>query len=113
MFNPENMNEELENILSILKKEMSIGNRENAETCYLTLYNALNYEMEICKDRYRDIDEFSDFRTYLREVRHELKEIIEKNNIHTKRTKTDEDKELANKMYQTIISERNQELDEK
>ena len=113
MFNPENMNEELENILSILKKEMSIGNRENAETCYLTLYNALNYEMEICKDRYRDIDEFSDFRTYLREVRHELKEIIEKNNIHTKTTKTDEDKELANKMYQTIISERNQELDEK
>ena len=92
---------------------MSIGNKENAETCYLTLYNALNYEMEICKDRFRDIDEFSDFRTHLREVRHKLEEIIEKNNINTKTTKINDDKETADRMYQTIISERNQELDEK
>lgn len=113
MFNPENMNEELENILSILKKEMSIGNRENVETCYLTLYNALNYEMEICKEKFRDVDEFSDFKTHLREVRHKLKEIIEKNNINTKTTKINDDKEIGDKMYQTIISERNQELDEK
>ena len=104
-FNPEEFNKKLNEIIEIIEKEKSFGQKRNADNCYLALFQALDEEMKLCKEEYKDIDSFSDYRTNLRELRFNLKQIISRENIE-KTSKCIDENDLINKMYNKIVSER-------
>ena len=65
----------------------------------------LDEEMKLCKQEYRDIDSFSDYRTNLRDLRFNLKQKINIEHIENESKSIDENN-LINPMYNKIISER-------
>lgn len=105
-FNANEMNVTLKDIMNLIEKERTIGDKNNANNCYLALFKALQNEMKLCKQDFKDIDTLSNYQTNLRKLLYELKQIIKKNNI---KAASDECKknEQGDKMYQAITNERN------
>lgn len=106
-FDPEKMNQEVRNIISIIESERKLGNKQNAEKCYLALFDALDEELKICKEEYLDPEMLSENKFHIREFRHEIKNIINKNNISRKVPKTTEEESY---MYKTISAERRNKI---
>ena len=104
-FNPEEFNRELNEIIEIIEKEKKFGQKKNADNCYLALFQALDEEMKLCKEEYKDIDSFFDYRTNLRELRFNLKQKINIENIENESKKIDENI-IINPMYNKIANER-------
>ena len=57
---------------------------------------------------FQDIDTISEYQTNFRKIMYELKQIIDKNNINKESNKRQEES-LEDKMYKSIVSERNRE----
>lgn len=70
------------------------------------MFKALNEQMQLLKQEFKDIDTLYEYKTNFRKTMYELKQIISKNNINIESDKIQEEG-LENKMYQYIISERN------
>ncbi len=107
-FNANEMNMALKDIMNLIEKERTLGNKSKANNCYLALFEALKNEMKLCKQDFKDIDTLSKYQTNLRELLYELKQIIKRNNIKAD-SKEHKENIQENRMYETIISERNRE----
>ena len=107
-FNPEKMNQEVRNMISIIEGERKLGNTQNANACYWALYEAFEEEIEICKEEYVDPEEYSKNKFHIREFRYELKQAIKKNKIPKITPKLRGEESV---MYQAISNERRAEKD--
>lgn len=106
-FSPENMNQTVEDLINIIEQERKIGNKENANNCYLALYTALDNEVKICKEEPVEPESFSDSRFHLRKFRHDLKQIIKNNNITKSSDQINSGDEITqDTMHQVISNER-------
>ena len=107
-FSATKINSTLREIMNIIEKERNFGDKNNANSCYLELFRALNEEMQLFKQEFKDIDTISEYQTNFRKIMYELKQIIDKNNINKESNKRQEES-LEDKMYKSIVSERNRE----
>ena len=101
------MNQTVEDLINIIEQERKIGNKENANNCYLALYTALDNEVKICKEEPVEPESFSDSRFHLRKFRHDLKQIIKNNNITKSSDQINSGDEITqDTMHQVISNER-------
>lgn len=109
-FDPEKMNQEVRNLISIIEGERKLGNTQNANACYWALYEAFEEELEICKEEFVDPEEYSKNKFHIREFRYELKQVIKKNKIPKSTPKLRGEESV---MYQAISNERRAEKDDR
>lgn len=102
---PEQMVQEMESVLKELDKEKRFGNKKNADNCYISLFEALDKELELCKEESVDIDSFSQDKMVLRKIRAEVQEIVKREKIVRIDEEIDETYGVTDKMLHTIRRE--------
>jgi len=107
---PEQMLQEMESVLKELDKEKRFGNKKNADNCYISLFEALDKELELCKEESVDIDSFSQDKIVLRKIRAEVKEIVKREKIVRIDEGIDEIYGVTDKMLHTIRCEEGKEV---
>ena len=113
-FPADDMNKTIEDLISTVEQERKLGNKENANNCYLALYSALDKEINICKEEGVEPEYFAHSKFHIRKFRYNLKQIIKNNNIHKSSEQINSEYENSQHMkHKNLSNERTSEENER